>query len=995
MDHLSLQAEPGGVSIGDEHFRRVQESSPDGFVIFRSIRGPSGKIQDFECLYANPAAAATASLSAAYAKGKRLFASATSRRAQRMFHSCVAVVETGQPWKGVFRHPRLGAGHWYRATIVRLEDGFAATFSDVTVATRAEKERARKIALLESTAEGIFGLDLKGCCTFINRAAAEMLGYTPAEVLGKKMHQLVHHHRADGSLYPPEECPVFQSLRSGERLRLDDELLWRKEGTSFPVEYSSSPIIWKGKTRGAVVAFTDITTLKQAEAALRLRARRQAAVAEMGQDALSGVDLRRRLENAGYLVREMLGVEYVAVLEFLPEGGALLRAGVGWPSGQVGTARVRLAEERQKDAWSLAEAAGGAEEGAEPLLEESELLREAGIASAMRVPISGGERPFGILLAATTQPRDFEDDDTSCLQSMANVIGAAVVRQQCERELKQLVRQQTAVAEFGFRALAGWDTMMLMRGASTLLRETLGVDYTSFLEILPGGEEFVLRAGAGWEEEPVDQATVRIDPGNHAGYTLLSGEPVIADDLRTETRFDPTPLLGDANIVSGVSVIVSGRDRPLGVLAAYCTAQRSFRQNDIDLLQSLANLLAQAIERRQTEEVLRESERQFRQAQKMEAVGRLAGGVAHDFNNLLTVIKGNAEMGMMETSPLDPLRDSLDEIIKAANRAADLTRQLLAFSRRQVLRPKVLDLNATVSSTERLLRRVIGENVTLRLQLEPDLAPIEADPGQIEQVLLNLVVNAQDAMPMGGTILLETRNVEVTPDGGADYPYYIKPGVYVQLALRDTGVGMDEATLSHLFEPFFSTKEKRKGTGLGLSTVYGIIKQSMGYVWAHSQSGVGSTFFILLPCATRGTETDDPRSGAVTRPPRLETVLLVEDESAVRSLTRRILERRGYLVLEASDVDEALGIRARYQGPIHLVLTDVILPGESGRELAERLSVLSPESKVLYMSGYTDDVIAQHGVLEPGTHLLEKPFSHALLLRRVREVLDEGKQTPV
>ncbi|MBV9773758.1 MAG: PAS domain S-box protein [Gemmatimonadetes bacterium] len=380
----------------------------------------------------------------------------------------------------------------------------------------------------------------------------------------------------------------------------------------------------------------------------------------------------------------------------------------------------------------------------------------------------------------------------------------------------------------------------------------------------------------------------------------------------------------------------------------------------------------------------RHLEEELRQSQKMEAVGRLAGGVAHDFNNLLTVIEGNAELILLDLPPESPIRMELAEIQRASGRAASLTRQLLAFSRKQILQPRLLSLNGVVEEMKRMLERLIGEDVDFAAELAPALGLVRADPGQVEQVLLNLVVNARDAMPHGGRLVVSTRLVE---EDEAREHAEAEPRRYVELAVRDTGEGMDPRVRERVFEPFFTTKEQGKGTGLGLSTVYGIIKQSGGFVRVESTPGEGSTFFVYLPWAQEdGTPWQGP--GVRALPRGSETVLLAEDEEPVRLLAQRVLERSGYVVLAAAGGAEALAVAAGHPGEIHLLLTDVVMPEMSGKDLARYLTGARPGVRVLYMSGYTEDETVRRGVSGLRTTFLEKPFTPDVLVRKVREVLD-------
>ena len=380
-------------------------------------------------------------------------------------------------------------------------------------------------------------------------------------------------------------------------------------------------------------------------------------------------------------------------------------------------------------------------------------------------------------------------------------------------------------------------------------------------------------------------------------------------------------------------------------------------------------------------------EEQLHQSQKMEAIGRLAGGVAHDFNNLLMVIKGYSELPLSKMNREDPLRKNLEEIQRAADRAASLTQQLLSFSREAVLERRVLDLNPIVMDVERMLGRLIGEDIDLMTVPAVKLGKVKANPGKLEQILLNLAVNARDAMPRGGKLTIETANVDL----GEIYVRQhtgVPPGSYVMLAVSDTGNGMDAETQSRIFEPFFTTKDRGKGTGLGLSTVYGIVKQSGGYVWVYSEPGRGSTFKIYLPRVEEIAES--PAAGAV--PVGLaggtETVLIVEDEAPVRRLARDFLELNGYRVLEASDGKDALRFGREHGGPIHALVTDIVMPGMSGLELARRHLSLHPKSKVLYMSGYTDDSLVRQNGFEQDAVFLQKPFSMETLARRLRDLLD-------
>ena len=462
-------------------------------------------------------------------------------------------------------------------------------------------------------------------------------------------------------------------------------------------------------------------------------------------------------------------------------------------------------------------------------------------------------------------------------------------------------------------------------------------------------------------------------PDDRTHELELFGE--LAEGKREEYRLEKRCLAKGGEVVWGhhtVSLVRDGFTRPKFAIA----------------------MLEDITPRKQAEEERLRLESQLRQAQKMEAVGQLAGGVAHDFNNLLTAIRGYSEFALNRLGEgTNGVRKDIEEIAKSADRASSLTRQLLAFSRKQLLQPRILQLNDVVSEVDKMLRRLIGEDIEVVTVFGRALGRVKADPGQIEQVLVNLVVNARDAMPDGGKLTIETSNVDVDEEFSETHEG-LAPGRYVMLAVHDTGHGIDAETKSRLFEPFFTTKEQGKGTGLGLATVYGIVKQSGGYVVVESEPGNGAAFKVFLHRLEAGVdEVQRVTQIDEERPRGSETVLLVEDEEVVRNLVREILEGNGYTVLEARNGAEALDLGRRFTGPIHLLVTDVVMPKMSGRELAERLVTIHRETRVLYMSGYTDGAIGHHGVLDPHTELLQKPFTFDALAQKVRKVLDAPPAT--
>ncbi|HZE97564.1 MAG TPA: response regulator [Planctomycetota bacterium] len=479
--------------------------------------------------------------------------------------------------------------------------------------------------------------------------------------------------------------------------------------------------------------------------------------------------------------------------------------------------------------------------------------------------------------------------------------------------------------------------------------------------------------------------------------------------LRVETKeslvaalheFKPTLILSDFSLptMDGLSALRTAREHSPGVPFIFVSgtigeerAIESLKNGATDYivkdrLGGFVVKVQRALREAEDRAVKVRVEEQLRQSQKMEAVGRLAGGVAHDFNNLLTVINGYSQLMLTQLTPDNPLHAQAEEILRAGERAASLTRQLLMFSRRQILSPATLNLNDLAKQTQNMLRRLIGEDIELRTALDPALGSVKADPGQIEQVIMNLAVNARDAMPNGGRITIETGNVVLDEDYASQHPG-TKAGPHVMLAVSDTGTGMDEETQSHLFEPFFTTKEPGKGTGLGLSTVYGIAKQNGGSIWVYSELGKGSVFKIYFPRTDEAAAVAPPKPEVASGGRGTETILLVEDSESVRKLASAVLASRGYKVLTAEDGDAALRVLGAHSGPLDLLLTDVVLPRLSGPEIAFLVNRARPGTRVLFMSGYTDRGIVENGILESGISFLQKPFGPDALVKKVREVL--------
>ena len=524
-------------------------------------------------------------------------------------------------------------------------------------------------------------------------------------------------------------------------------------------------------------------------------------------------------------------------------------------------------------------------------------------------------------------------------------------------------------------------------------------DWVGF-RLVDGDELVVAGTLEGGTEMPVRR---RLKIGESlAGQVAATGRPLLLRDPASHPSMLPEHAQAMRRLGYHGMLTVPARvgDRVVGVLSFLTRREEGFSTEDLAIATAFASHAAVALENsrllhesRRAYDELAQTQGQLEQAQKMDAIGRLAGGVAHDFNNLLTVILGRTDILLTQIKAEDPLRRGIALIQRTAGRAAELTKQLLAFSRKQVLEAVVLDLGVVTTDMKEMLARLIGEDIALVTNLAATLGHVKADRGQIEQVVMNLAINARDAMPQGGQLVVETANADLD-DEYVRRNVGSRPGPHVMLAVSDSGVGIPRELQRHIFEPFFTTKEQGKGTGLGLATVYGIVKQSGGYIEVDSEPGRGTTFRIYLPRVDSASPAAErsPRAAAPTG--GTETILLVEDEDGVRELARDILRSSGYTVLEGRNGAEGLLLGERHQGALDLLLTDVVMPRMSGRELAERMVSLRPELSVLYMSGYTDDAVIRHGVLGSDTAFLQKPFTPAALVQRVRETLDQARRVP-
>jgi PAS domain S-box-containing protein len=573
---------------------------------------------------------------------------------------------------------------------------------------------------------------------------------------------------------------------------------------------------------------------------------------------------------------------------------------------------------------------------------------------------------------------------------------------QSEENARQLAQENAIMAEIGRIITSTLNIDEVYENFSEEVKKIIPFDriVINIIDTEKKTVRNVYIAGKGLQDRNVKDVYPLEGSGNAEMVNTKSTLLIQTEDFNAyKDRFPMLLSTFQSGFRSIMNVPLFSKGKVIGGLLLRSYKPYVYTDKDVRLAERIGSQIAGAVvnaqlytERIQAEKEKSALEEQLRQSQKMEAIGRLAGGVAHDFNNLLTIIKGNSQLSLMELNEKSSLRENLEEVMKASDRASDLIHQLLAFSRRQILELKVLDLNTVLQNIDKMLHRVIGEDIELVTQCAEDLGRVKTDSGQIEQVIMNLAVNARDAMPSGGRLIIETANVELD-EGYARKHVAVKRGHYVMLSVSDTGAGMTPEVRDRVFEPFFTTKENGKGTGLGLPTVYGIVKQSGGNIWVYSEPGIGTTFKIYLPrvdepleevMKERVAEEELPRGG--------ETILVVEDDEDVRKLAVRILRMQGYRVLETFQGSDALLHCEQDADPIHLMVTDVVMPGMNGPELAKRLKPIRPEMKVLYISGYTDNTIAHHGVLKAGVNYIQKPFTVDGLTKKVREVLDKNSK---
>jgi PAS domain S-box-containing protein len=831
-----------------------------------------------------------------------------------------------------------------------LAGGLSASFLVITWAVillskrmREEESTQTKFrTLLECVPDALIIMDREGHIVLVNRRTEEMFGYERAELLGKPAGTLVRKQVGNTS-----SETSFSITSTQVRTSRPEAIGYHKDGKQIPLDMSFSPL----QTEEGLLIINTVRDCSEQINRDRRRATRQVIRRTLAEAANLAEAAPRLLEAMCENLEWDLGVLWSLDLE-----SRQFRCVDCWqplprPDGEP---QSPTPGEASSEGLALADrvlTSGQAiwiSDSAEEFdLSENPLVVRDNLHGALGIPITCSGEVIGVLEFLSHQSREADEHQLETLRSIGSQIGQFMKHKQAEEAVHASEARKAAILEAALDAI-------------------ITIDHEGkIIELNPAAESMF-----GYARDQfigVDMAELIIPPERRVHF-----REALAKYLATGCG----PSLGKRLEMSALRA--DGQEFPIELTVT------GIRADGPPLFTSYIRDIS---ERKQAEETLRQTEERFRQAQKMEAIGRLAGGVAHDFNNLLTVITGYSELLMASLTESDPSLGLIQEIAKAAQRAAMLTRQLLAFSRKQVLSSKVVDLNTILADMNKMLHRLIGEDVSLVPVLAPELHPVKVDPGQVEQVVMNLAVNARDAMPQGGMLTLETSNVTLDESYTREYPE-LQPGAFVLLAVSDTGCGMDEAVKARIFEPFFTTKEVGKGTGLGLATVYGIVKQAGGHVSVYSEPGQGTTFKIYFPCAPQELPVIRPEvRSCPSSTSGTETVLVVEDEDGVRALTKQVLQNDGYKVLEARHGVEALEVCGEQEEPVHLVVTDVVMPKMNGPQLAELMRGMWPNLRVLFLSGYTDRALLHSGLLDGNHNFLQKPFTPQDLASKVREML--------
>lgn len=825
------------------------------------------------------------------------------------------------------------------------------------VEERLKQSESKYRQLVENLQEGIWGIDENAFTTYVNPRMAEMLGYSPAEMEGAHLFDFMDERgKADAQV-------KLKQRRQGKSAQHDFEFI-RKDNSRMHALIETSPIFDDHQQyAGAVASVMDISKRRRAEDALKAERAKLKAYFENLPLSAFNVEPSGLISDCNIVAVEVLGYRHKSdlvgksLIETVYHTNSHLKAGVLFEQCRNG----------QKI--------------------KNEILQIC----------SASVEPKYALLHADAIYNNREDPEYIFITHLdiTERVNTESALRSSEEEVRRSAYELSLRNRIAEVFLTVADEDMYAQVLSIIL-ETAGSKYGVFGYIDDKGDLVVpTMSRMVWKQCEVPDKTY-VFPKDKWGH---SSWPQAIREKRTICLNKPSTIIppGHIPIERHISLPIIHRDRVVGVVQV-ANKDTDYTPEDIDLLETMVSSIAPVLDarlnqgrqkeiRKRVEADRRALQEQLTQAQKMEAVGRLAGGVAHDFNNMLSIILGYSEMVLEELTKTHPNNEPLTEIHAAALRAKDLTRQLLAFSRKQVLTVKTVDLNTVVTGFEKLLGRVIGEDIDLKLFLSPEPLLVNADTAQLEQVLMNLAVNARDAMENGGVISIETTCVEQTREDAETRPGTV-PGPYALLSLSDTGHGMGPDTVKRIFEPFFTTKGKDKGTGLGLATSYGIIKQHGGNIWAYSEPGLGTMFKIFLPLTTDRIEADSRTADKPKPVTGSSTVLIVEDEPTVRNLAGRILTHYGYTILELENIDQLEDVVGKYEGPIDLVLSDVVLPKMNGPEVYAEIRKHKPEARVLYMSGYTEEVITRQGVLNRGVRFLQKPFTVQSLLAKVREALE-------
>jgi len=837
---------------------------------------------------------------------------------------------------------------FFTCSMVSVGDRRCAIGTGIDIAERRRTEESVRLLndqnelILNSAGEGIYGVDINGQSTFINPSASKMIGWEARELIGKRQHDLIHHSKPDGTPYPSDECPIYAAFKDGRVHHVTDEVFWRKDGTSFPVEYTSTPIVENSRLVGAVVVFRDVTDRKYTEEEIRKNYDTQTVLNSLLNLSLQDVPieeiLRRALDlilSIPWLVAQSKG--HISIVEHDP-GMIVLKAQKGFDELSLKTCAVIPLGK-----CICGRAALSKEIVFVDRVDERHEICHDGVSPHGHycVPIIFTDKVIGVINVVVSEGHKSNEREKSLLLAVANTLAGIIVRRRAEVSLLESEQKLQAITD------AASDAIVLIDDEQKIVYWN-----SSSSRML------------GYQPEEV------------AGKSILVVIPPRYRETHTIAfhRFVETgqgPLLGMTYEVAALKK--DGSEIPVELSISAIRLKGKWHS---------AGIIRDISDRKKLEQ-------QLLQSQKIEAVGQLAGGIAHDFNNILSAIVGYGSILRLKMKNDDPLRVNVEHVLDAAKRASDLTTSLLAFSRQQILHIRPINLTTVVRRVEHLLRRVIGEHIELQAVCKQADVTVNADSNQLEQVFMNLAINARDAMPDGGSFIIVIDTIELD-DAFIRAHGFGERGWYALVSVADTGVGIDETTRKRIFEPFFTTKEVGKGTGLGLSIVYGIIKQHHGYINVYSEQGKGTTFKIYLPLSEREAESR-PLTADIPEekfPRGTETVLVAEDDETLRNLSHTVLEEFGYTVIEAKDGADAVSKFRTHKDVIKLVILDMIMPKKNGREVYQEIKEIQPGIKALFVSGYSADKRIFEDLLDKGIEFLMKPLSPMTLLKKVRAVLD-------